>query len=603
MSSTLKKQPIPFGNYLLLDRINIGGMAEVWRAKTFGAGGFERIVAIKRILPSIAEDEDFITMFIDEAKITVQLNHANIGQIYEFSHVGNSYFISMEYLSGRDLRSVFDRARKRGELPPIPLVCYAVAKCCEGLDYAHRKKDNLGRDLNIVHRDVSPQNLFVSFDGEIKVIDFGIAKAAGKVTKTKAGILKGKFGYMSPEQVSGLTLDRRSDIFGMGICLYELLTGERAFQGENDFSVLERVRNVDLLPPSTFNRKIHEVLEQIVMKALAKDPANRFNSAGELADELQRFVVTPENVFGRKDMAQFMRSAFAEDYEKEKQRLREYAEVTSMPPRSSSLPAEGDTPGSANGEGTVAMIAPWSSAPSLEGESGPRGLPQMTATGPLLGGSGSDDNRTHVLEDHEALTRPTAPLAPPPLTLAASVRLGLNETPFDDEATATQGPLPEGRPSISAVLKPAPPMVSPPTSVGTATALVIPGSRTMPLEGPVAYDTDTFSLPAVLKQNPSLWLSALGGLLAAVLLGLWLFGGPPAGLLLVDLPLEAAKNVRININGEELKVAAWPLLRKEPAGKVTVMVVADGYETLLETVDVKPGNEYTQLKSKLVKKP
>ncbi|MBX7114541.1 MAG: serine/threonine protein kinase [Myxococcaceae bacterium] len=562
-------------------------MAEVWRAKTFGAGGFERIVAVKRILPSIAEDEDFITMFIDEAKITVQLNHANIGQIYELSHVGNSYFISMEYLSGRDLRSVFDRARKRGELPPIPLVCYAIAKCCEGLDYAHRKKDNLGRDLNIVHRDVSPQNLFVSFDGEIKVIDFGIAKAAGKVTKTKAGILKGKFGYMSPEQVSGLSLDRRSDIFGIGICLYELLTGERAFQGENDFSVLERVRNVDVLPPSTFNRKIHETLEHIVMKALSKDPANRFNSAGELADELQRFVVTPENVFGRKDMAQFMRSAFAEDYEKEKQRLRDYAEVTSMP-RPSAPPPGGETPGTASDEGTVAMVAPWPSAPSPE-------------ISPSAGSS--DDNRTHVLEDHDALTRPTAPLPPPPQTLAAAVRSGLNDASFDDEATATQGPLLDERPSISAVLKPAPPVISPLTAGVTGPAPGVLGSRTMSLEGPVVHQTDKFSLPAILKQNPSLWLSAFGGLLSALLLGVWLFSGPPNGLLLIDLPLEAAKNVRININGEELQVAAWPLLRKEPSGKVTVMVVADGYETLLETVEVKPGNEYTQLKSKLVKKP
>ena len=256
MTTAPKRQPIPFGKYLLLDRVNIGGMAEVWRAKTFGAGGFERIVAIKRILPNIAEDEEFITMFIDEAKITVQLNHANIAQIYELANLSNSYFIAMEYVSGKDMRAVFDRCRKRGEPAPIPLTCYSIAQCCEGLDYAHRAKDKGGKDMSIVHRDVSPQNALISYDGEVKVIDFGIAKAAGKATKTQAGILKGKFGYMSPEQIRGLPLDGRSDIFAMGVCLYEMLTGERLFVGDSDFSVLEKVRKVEVLPPSHFNRKI-----------------------------------------------------------------------------------------------------------------------------------------------------------------------------------------------------------------------------------------------------------------------------------------------------------------------------------------------------------
>ncbi len=322
-----KRQPIPFGKYLLLDRINIGGMAEVWRAKTFGAGGFERLVAIKRILPNIAEDEEFITMFIDEAKITVQLNHANIAQIYELANISNSYFIAMEYISGKDMRAVFDRCRKRGEPAPIPLTCYLIARCCEGLDYAHRNKDRMGRDMNIVHRDVSPQNALISYDGEVKVIDFGIAKAAGKATKTQAGILKGKFGYMSPEQIRGLPLDRRSDVFAIGICLYEMLTGERLFVGDSDFSVLEKVRKVEVLPPSHFNRRIPDALEKIVMKALAKDVEDRYQYASELGDDLQRFLVTSENVFGRKDLAAFMKATFAEEVEKEKQRLQEYVDV------------------------------------------------------------------------------------------------------------------------------------------------------------------------------------------------------------------------------------------------------------------------------------
>jgi eukaryotic-like serine/threonine-protein kinase len=393
-----KRQPIPFGKYLLLDRINIGGMAEVWRGKSFGAGGFERLVAIKRILPNIAEDEEFITMFVDEAKITVQLNHANIGQVFDLGQVSNSYYIAMEYISGKDMRAIFDRCRKKGEPPPIPLACYLIAKSAEGLDYAHRKVDGRGNLMNIVHRDVSPQNALVSYDGEVKVIDFGIAKAAGKATKTQAGILKGKFGYMSPEQIRGLPLDRRSDVFAIGVCLYEMLTGERLFVGDSDFSVLEKVRKVEVLPPSTYNRKIPEALEKIVMKALAKDVDDRYQYASEVADDLQRFLITSESVFGRKDLASYMRATFAEDVEKEKIRLAEYADV--KPPEGLSYNDGSGTPTFSPPAAPMAsapMVTPSGRAtmppanapppPRLAGEGRRQtnqSIPRLTAVAPLL---------------------------------------------------------------------------------------------------------------------------------------------------------------------------------------------------------------------------
>jgi serine/threonine protein kinase len=323
----VKKQPIAFGKYYLLDRINIGGMAEVWRAKMYGESGFEKLVAIKRILPNIAEDEEFITMFIDEAKISVQLTHPNIAQVFDLGRIGDSYFIAMEYVAGRDLKAIFDRGRKRGEPAPIPLTCYAIAKMCEGLDHAHRKRDAAGLELHIVHRDVSPQNCLVSYEGEVKVIDFGIAKAANKASQTQAGILKGKFGYMSPEQVRGLPLDQRSDVFSAGIVLYEMLTGERLFTGESDFSVLEKVRQADVLPPTKYNRRIPEGLEKIVLTALAKDPDERYPYASDLANALQRYVVTSDAVFSRRDLMQSMKSTFAEDVENEKLREAEYAAI------------------------------------------------------------------------------------------------------------------------------------------------------------------------------------------------------------------------------------------------------------------------------------
>src|SRR6187401_1000533 len=329
---TALKKPIPFGKYYLLERINVGGMAEVFKAKTFGVEGFERLLAVKRILPNIAEDEEFITMFIDEAKIAVQLQHANIAQIFDLGKVDDSFFIALEYLHGRDLRSIFDRMRNKGEALPIAMACYVTMQVCEGLDYAHNKRDAQGRELNLVHRDVSPQNVLCGYEGEIKLVDFGIAKAAGKASKTQAGILKGKFGYMSPGQVRGLPVDRRSDIFSLGIVLYELLTGERLFVGESDFSTLEKVRNVEILPPSTYNRKIPDELERIVLKALSKDVEDRYQNSIDLHDELQAFVYTAGEFYSRKDLAGWMKRTFAKEIDEETAKLESYSQLP--PPRS-----------------------------------------------------------------------------------------------------------------------------------------------------------------------------------------------------------------------------------------------------------------------------
>jgi serine/threonine protein kinase len=334
------KKPIPFGKYYLLERINVGGMAEVFRSKAYGVEGFERLVAVKRILPNIAEDKDFIKMFIDEAKISVQLNHANIAQIFDLGVVDGSYYIALEHVHGRDLRAIFDRCRTLGEPMPVAQACFVVMKVCEGLDYAHNKRDQSGKELHLVHRDVSPQNLLVSFEGEVKLIDFGIAKAAGKGAKTQAGILKGKFGYMSPEQVRGLPIDRRSDIFSCGIVLYELLTGERLFVGESDFSTLEKVRNVEILPPSTYNRKIPDELERIVLKALAKDVEDRYQNAIDLHDELQAFVYTAGEFYSRKDLAGWMKRTFAKEIDEETAKLESYRQLKppTDPPATPSKP-------------------------------------------------------------------------------------------------------------------------------------------------------------------------------------------------------------------------------------------------------------------------
>ncbi|MDW8281692.1 MAG: serine/threonine-protein kinase [Myxococcales bacterium] len=321
------RQPIPFGKYLLLERISVGGMAEVFKAKAFGIEGFEKIVAIKRILPSMAEDADFIQMFIDEAKICGQLNHSNICQTYELGRIDDSHFIAMEYIWGKDMLQMQNRFRRLRHPTPPQMAAFIAAKVCEGLDYAHRKKDATGRPLGIIHRDVSPQNILISYEGEIKVIDFGIAKAASRSSKTQAGVLKGKFGYMSPEHVRGIELDRRSDIFSIGTILYEMLTNERLFLGESDFATLEKIRTAAVPPPSTLNPEIPPVLDEIIMKALAREVEDRYQWASEMQEALQNYLFSHEPVFSAKHLSAWMKEQFAAEMRREAQLLEEQRKI------------------------------------------------------------------------------------------------------------------------------------------------------------------------------------------------------------------------------------------------------------------------------------
>lgn len=320
-------QPTKFGPYLLLERISLGGMAEVFKAVEFGVEGFERTVAVKRILPHVAEDEQFIAMFKDEAHIAVQLTHSNIAQIYNLGSERDNFYIALEYVAGRDLRTLFEHGRRSETPMPIGQACYTVMQVCEGLDYAHNKRDKYGQSLNIIHRDVSPPNVLVSYEGEVKLIDFGVAKAAGRVSKTQAGILKGKFGYMSPEQVRGNPVDRRSDVFALTVVLWEVLTGRRLFQGETDFATLDKVREVAVEPPTMYNPKIPDSLEAVVLKGLAEDPEQRYQSAMELHDALQAYMFESGTMYGRKDLAGWMRTEFAREIELEKEKASKRAEL------------------------------------------------------------------------------------------------------------------------------------------------------------------------------------------------------------------------------------------------------------------------------------
>jgi serine/threonine protein kinase len=299
-------------------------MAEVFKAKSFGVEGFERIVAVKRILPTMAEDDEFITMFVDEARIASHLTHQNIVQIYELGKTDNIYYISMEYVAGRDLRQILDHHKRLKRPMEVAKACYIASRVCEALEYAHKKKDPAGKDLKIIHRDVSPQNVIISFEGEVKLCDFGIAKAVSRVSRTQVGVLKGKFAYMSPEQVRGQPTDRRSDLFALGVIFYEMLTGERLFLGESDYSTLEAVRNARVPAPTQYNGRIPATLEKIMMRLLARDPKDRYQWASEVHEDLLDHLVADGKIYHGRHLRGWMQEVYARDIEIENAKLEEF---------------------------------------------------------------------------------------------------------------------------------------------------------------------------------------------------------------------------------------------------------------------------------------
>jgi len=300
------KDGIKFGQYVLLEKIATGGMAEVWKARMRGVEGFQKIVAIKKILPHLSDNQDFIEMFIDEAKLAAQLNHNNIIHIYDLGKIQSSYYIAMEYVDGYDLKTILKRAQERDQPMQVELALFIASKIAAALDYAHRKRDFEDREMGLVHRDVSPQNVLISQEGDIKLCDFGIAKAASKASHTQAGALKGKLQYMSPEQAWGRQIDKRSDVFALATVLFEMLTGRKLFTGDNELSILEQVREARVIAPSQFNDEVTPEIDGIVKKALQKEPEKRYQSAGEMARDLDQILYSYKPTPTSADLAIYM---------------------------------------------------------------------------------------------------------------------------------------------------------------------------------------------------------------------------------------------------------------------------------------------------------
>lgn len=343
--STPIQEPLPnsleeFGNYYLLEKIAVGGMAELFKARQRGVHNFEKIVAIKRILPHLSDNDEFVRMFIDEAKLAAQLTHPNIVQIFDLGKAGGFYYIAMEFVDGKDLRSLLRKVREYHMPFPEPVAAFVAMKVAGALDYAHRKKGMNDKELKLVHRDISPQNILISTEGAVKLVDFGIAKAATKSTQTMAGALKGKLLYMSPEQALGHPLDSRSDIYSLGLVLFELLTGERCFQADSELGVLEKVRLGKVQDVRSVNPSVSAAMASILERALQKDVERRYPSARFLERDLKAYLGRLPNEPTEHEVAEYVNTLLRGTKEQLQDLVASHWPVVAVPPSSGSEPAQ-----------------------------------------------------------------------------------------------------------------------------------------------------------------------------------------------------------------------------------------------------------------------
>jgi serine/threonine protein kinase len=366
--------PSPFGKYFLVDKIATGGMAEIFKAKTYGQGGFENLLVIKRILPHVGENAEFVEMFIDEAKVSVALQHPNIVRVNDFGQILDDYFIAMECVDGKDVRNLLRKHVQLDRTLPAEFAAYIAHETCKGLHYAHTKTDLQGNPYGIVHRDISPSNVLVGYDAQVKIADFGIAKAESNAYQTRDGVLKGKFEYMSPEQAEGRPLDARSDIFAVGILLWESLTGHRLFKTDSDVATLRAIQSADVPKPSTVNPDVPETLEQVAMTALSRDPDDRYQTAAQMADDLRAALAPAAPDVVQNAFRTYLREFFADEIAEERERLETNSEVAAQL-RDATTGAH-HQPGSTDFDGPTTSMRPSTATPvtitRVEGSRGPR---------------------------------------------------------------------------------------------------------------------------------------------------------------------------------------------------------------------------------------
>ena len=430
-----------FGVYDLLRKVAQGGMAEVFLAERQGAlGGFSQQVAIKRIYPHLAQDPELASMFFDEARIASKLHHPNIVQIYDLGQIEGFFYLAMEYVHGRDLRSICEQGIERDLFLPIPLAVRIIADAAAGLHFAHVQRDEHGQPMNIVHRDVSPQNILIGLNGGVKLCDFGIAKAEERITHTRTGQLKGKFGYMSPEQAAhGMsTLDGRSDVFSLGIVLYEITAITRLFRGKSDFDTIRMVTEQPIAPPSRVRSGYPLDLEAIVLKALQRDPAQRFQSAEQLQLALEDWLIEHRAKASSAHLAHYMRELLPEE-----------ASPAPEPPAATRHQAAAQPPApsptSSPTSSPASQLKPLAKLPSLS-----LGSPSQDRLGPR---SSSQVSQVSSTKPSQAASASSAASAPKPALTA--LRLPQLERPLEEDTAPLMAALPEPPPAPGALADPA----------------------------------------------------------------------------------------------------------------------------------------------------
>jgi hypothetical protein len=373
----------PYGQYVLVRKLAEGGMAEIFLAKLLGADGFERNVVLKRMLPSLSAIPDFVEMFRDEARLAAKLSHPHIVQIHELGFTDGCYYICMEYLAGEDFSTTLRLAGRRRTYVPLPVVVRVLIDAARGLHFAHTFTNEQGQPLNVVHRDVSPSNLYVTYQGQVKVLDFGIAKAESRLVQTRTGVVKGKYIYMAPEQAQGKEVDPRADVFSLGVSLYEAVTHVRPFSRENDLAVLNALLNGEFERPRALRADLPEGLEAIILKAMAIKPEDRYASAEAFADALEAFAPSlPGGSAGAPALGTFLRNHFGEERVVGKTRIPTLATLTAARPADAEavVPAPGT---SANPYGQVSRpSATGVKALTVQGRS-PVAVPQAPVPEPV----------------------------------------------------------------------------------------------------------------------------------------------------------------------------------------------------------------------------
>ncbi|MBJ6765383.1 protein kinase [Myxococcaceae bacterium JPH2] len=499
----------PYGQYVLVRKLAEGGMAEIFLAKLLGTDGFERNVVIKRMLPHLSNIPDFVEMFRDEARLAAKLSHPNIIQIHELGFTDGCYYICMEYLAGEDFSTTLRLAGRRRQYVPLPVVLRVLIDAAHGLHHAHEFTNEQGQSLHVVHRDISPSNLYLTYQGQVKVLDFGIAKAESRLVHTRTGVVKGKYMYMAPEQAQGLEVDRRADIFALGVSLYEAVTHVRPFARDNDLAVLNALTRAEFEPPRKLRADLPEVLEAIILKAMAGQRDDRYATAEEFAQDLEIFLAEYLRATGvPTTLAAFLRSHFGEERFTERTRIPTLATLNvshpaeGLPQPAAPVVAPPVAPVPARtgaGDGATVQGRPWvppvtaesEKAPGTPTRSGPveiapaprrwRSLAVGLVGGLVLAGGAFVAARAWAPGDAQPVSPAVVTAAPVPPS-----------TPAVNPATAH---FPETAPAVGAA--PTPSDTAGPPSDGTTA----PGTAVAPA-GSTPTEPDKVAVPAVGSGTP-----------------------------------------------------------------------------------------------------